>query len=39
LAFVANLVQLLRAFCEPICRSFCARYCGGVPAAQVEGNS
>jgi cytochrome c oxidase cbb3-type subunit 1 len=26
--FVANLVQLLRAFCEPICRSACAEFCG-----------
>jgi cytochrome c oxidase cbb3-type subunit 1 len=34
LAFVANLAGLLRVFCAPICQSFCAEYCGGVPAAR-----
>ncbi len=33
--FLANLIQLLRGFCEPICRSICAEYCGCVPAVKA----
>ena len=33
--FVSNLVQLLRGFCEPMCRSFCAEYCGDAPVAKA----
>ena len=36
LVFLANFVQLLRAFCAPICRSFCAQYWAGGPSAKVE---
>jgi cytochrome c oxidase cbb3-type subunit I len=25
--FVSNLIQLLRAFCEPVCSTLCAEYC------------
>jgi cytochrome c oxidase cbb3-type subunit 1 len=32
---LANFVQLLRAFCEPVCRSFCAQYCGCAPVARA----
>jgi cytochrome c oxidase cbb3-type subunit 1 len=35
LALVANLAGLLRAFLTPICQSFCAECCGGVPAAKA----
>ena len=35
IAFVANLTGLLRAFLAPMCQSFCAEYCGGVPAAKA----
>lgn len=30
--FLANLLKLLRNFCEPYCRTVCAEYCGCVPA-------
>ena len=39
LAFLANLVQLLRAFGEPICRSVCAEYCGCAPVAKAGARS
>jgi cytochrome c oxidase cbb3-type subunit 1 len=35
LAFVANLAGLLRVFLAPMCQSFCADYCGCVPAAKA----
>ena len=34
--FLANVALLLRAVCEPICRAFCADYCGCVPAVKAE---
>jgi hypothetical protein len=35
-AFVANLAGLLRTFLAPICQTFCAECCGGVPVAKAE---
>jgi cytochrome c oxidase cbb3-type subunit 1 len=35
IAFAFNLGQLLRLFCEPICRQFCAEICGCGPVAKA----
>ena len=34
LAFLANFLQLVKAYIEPICRSICAEYCGCAPAVK-----
>jgi cytochrome c oxidase cbb3-type subunit 1 len=34
IAFALNLGRLLRVFCEPICKEFCAEVCGCLPTAK-----
>ena len=39
IAFAVNLGCVLRTFCAPICKEFCAEICGCVPAAKAEAKS
>jgi cytochrome c oxidase cbb3-type subunit I len=38
-ALAVNLARMLRTFCEPICRGFCAEICGCLPAAKAGAKS
>jgi cytochrome c oxidase cbb3-type subunit 1 len=35
ITFALNLSRILRTFCEPICREFCAEICGCGPVAKA----
>lgn len=39
LAFLGNLVRLLRILVQPLCEAFCAECCGASPAAKAGGKS
>jgi cytochrome c oxidase cbb3-type subunit 1 len=39
IALAVNFARMMRAFCEPICREFCAGICGCSPSAKAGARS